>query len=380
MFYGGLGCVVTGNPQAQASIHHLDGDPGNSALPNLVPLSLNLHVGLKKNLKGDRLRPELREMNLRETAERHFKSGRTTSAYGCLRLAYALSTHFLRLSDRDLEAEFQLAAHCLYFLRRSMTATRLDIASANLRYILDHELNETLTDKKIVPPFGEFCLLVELASWLSEFGWSDEGLGLLRKARQRLKTYQNKLAPKDVARFQRQLVNALIHVGEYGLETESAMRRAMESGDTSENNRYAIDNARMNYYLMQLKPREALVILKEQYEYFEKETDFCFGTLDNMDKTIQTSLSYMALSLLCESQLIHSPRHRRNLEGRLVALIMQEQHYGVTAMVNRTQRMIMAMDQAEHSFPSMLRFREGRVFPQLPKAEAESILRVAQNL
>jgi len=380
-FYDGLGCVVTGRPLTKASLHHLDGDNTFSEFPNLLPLTLDLHNGLRRLGHAlDDLRPELRVNRLKETAEAHFKDGRVPQAYGCMRLAHALSAHFSKPTERDLDGEFQLAAHCLYYLRRAIGASRLELVYSNMLCLLHRELKQTLESHKVIPPFGAFCLLIEFGSWLNELGWSERGLSLLRSARERLRGFQRHLRPVDVSRFQRQLANALIQMGQCRTELEAALQMSVDSGDASDNNRFALFNTRLNLHISNQQMKEALATLKERFDYFEKQTDFFFGPLTAMGPTIQTSLAYIALSLLCESQVVRSQRHRKRLEDRLEALRLQERRYGVGTLLNRFDGLDTAADQTMRNLPAMQAFLDGRLFPVLPKHVADSISDIAAML
>ena len=163
-------CVVC-DGEIQATPHHLNGKSNESEFPNLLPVNLELHNGLRR--KGERpedLKQELRTRALCDRANKHFRSGYVTRAYGCLRLAYAMPTHFYAENYRKFEEELALAAHCLYFLRRSASNAPLDMVWSILHWLLDREIEPALQEHKVRPPFGEAWLLAELASWLTEFG------------------------------------------------------------------------------------------------------------------------------------------------------------------------------------------------------------------
>lgn len=371
-----MGCIVTART-GRVSLHHLDGDNTNSIFPNLVPLGLDFHNGLKNGLDPKDLRGELKLSALTAAAERHFTSGHVSQAYGCMRLAHALSAHFVRRKDRDIDAELQTVAHALYFLRRCIGEAPLELTYAHLEYLLNRELPHSLG--RVLPAFGAFCLLVELASWVNECGASPLGLELLRKARKQLRTFHRLLRPKDVSRFQRQLANACISLGQAGAEFETALDKAIEC-DSGDNSELGVANTRMFKHLGKGEPKVALSILKERFEYFEKETDYFFAPLAGREITIMTSLGYTALSLLCESQLITSPRHHSILEQRLRALHRQEKRLGRTTAVNRVPGLADAARSASSKLSALRQFLDGRVFPILPNNIVASIKTLAQQL
>jgi len=85
---GDIRCVVTGEP---AIWHHLDGDPSNNAIGNLIPLcrrlSANIH-GLRHNSKTTIL-PELDPRHLAEDlAPSYFGDWQVARAYACAHLAF----------------------------------------------------------------------------------------------------------------------------------------------------------------------------------------------------------------------------------------------------------------------------------------------------
>src|SRR4051812_35815216 len=84
-FYSGSACVLTG--VRRASPHHLNGNRGQSDFPNLVPLTLDLHNGLRFSLAEDNLRSVLKGAALENTAKEHFRHGRMPHAFACLRLS-----------------------------------------------------------------------------------------------------------------------------------------------------------------------------------------------------------------------------------------------------------------------------------------------------
>jgi hypothetical protein len=136
----------------------------------------------------------------------------------------------------------------------------------------------------------------------------------------------------------------------------------------------------LNVYLGRNQPKEALAVLKERFDYFERETDYFFAPLTIMQPTIMTSLGYIALSLICESQLIRSRQHRKRLEDRLEALKIQERRYGRSTAINRWAGLTSAASNAASNMPPMQKFLDGRLFPVLPKDVADSIQKVAKQL
>ncbi len=379
-FYGGLGCVVTAHPEGRASLHHLDGNPSRSDFGNLLPLALDLHNGLRLGLAPDDLRKELREKPLKKVAENHFRSGDAPRAFGCLRLAYAISAHFQKGFCRDLDAEFQLLAHCLYFLRRCVGQAKLELVYENLRWLLEAELQRTLSSKKVIPPFGSFCLLAELGSWLNELGHSRFGLQLLKTGRDRLRRFQTQLSPSEMSRFLRQMSAAFVQIGQHGAELEKTLQFSADCGDATENNRFANFNLRLSLHLGKQDPKKAFTVLKERFDYFERETDYFFGPLTGMDPTIMTSLGYIALSLICESQLIRTSQQSKKLNDRLEALKLQEKRYERATMLNQVPGMDLAVARAAANVPETTKLLENNQLPTMPDSLAELILRTASQL
>jgi len=378
-FYGGRCCVVTGHPVTNASLHHLDGNPSFSEFPNLLPLSLDLHTGLKIGSSPRDWRNERKEESLSSKANDHFRQAKVAQAYGCLRLAYSLSAFFRPPASRDLDREFSLAAYCLFCLRR-MGARRIQLVYANLSCMLDRCLEPTLSKARIIRPYGEFCLLVELASWLNEFGWPKEGSQFLGIAGKRLKDYQKQLSPQDTSRFHRQLANGLIQNAHYSKELINAFSTAESCGDNSENNEFAIYNTQLNLHISRGEYRKALKVLDKRFSYLEKRTDDLYGLLTAMQQTVQTSFGYIALSLLCEGQVAPTKAQLRHLRDRFDALDTQEQRYGFQAQLNYVPGLKAAATEAARNLPFMRNFIDNRTFPKLPKAVVNSIRQIARKL
>ena len=379
-FYGGLGCVLTGQPEGKASLHHLNGNPAQSRLENLLPLNLDLHNGLSVGVALEDLRPELRMENLKKVAEVHFKTGDCPKAFGCLRLAYSVSAHFFRAADRELETEFQLLAHCLYFLRRCIGQSPLQTAYDNLQWLVEVELESTLKSRHLIPPFGSFCLLVELGSWLNELGHAKEGARLLTTGRARLKSFQSSITPGEMSRFLRQLAVAYVHIGHQGAEMEAALRMSLDGGDRTENNQAANANIRLLQLLGEQKTKQALSVLKERFDYYESQTDYFFGPLTRLGPTVMTTLGFIALSLICESQLIRTKAQAKKLEARLQALRSQEQRYHRAAILNQVPGLDDAMSKAAANIRGVSMLFENHQFPTLPSKLANTILSVASKL
>lgn len=379
-FYGGLGCVVTGRPERKASLHHLNGNPAQSRLENLLPLSLDLHNRLRVGLPCEDLRPELRAENLKMVAEDHFISGDCPKAFGCLRLAHSLSAHFHKPTDRDLEAEFQLLAQSLYFLRRSIGQSPLEIVYENLQWVVEVELETALQSRNLIPPFGSFWILVELGSWLNELGRAKEGARLLSIGLARLKTFQNGVTPGEKSRFLRQIAVAYVQIGHQGAEMETALRMAMDGGDSNENNKLAIANIRLLRLLGEQNPKHALSLLKDRFEHYESQTDYFFGPLTRLGPTIMTTLGFIALSLICEGQLIRTKVEAKKLEARLEALKFQEQRYQRATMLNQVSGLDEALSKAAAKVRGVDLLFEKHGFPTLPSRLANTILSVASKL
>jgi hypothetical protein len=87
-----LRCVVTGETD-DVGWHHLDSDPFNLALVNLVPLCgrLRSHLDAFRRCQTKTTLPELAPERLsKELAPRYFATGKTARAYGCAALAFFL--------------------------------------------------------------------------------------------------------------------------------------------------------------------------------------------------------------------------------------------------------------------------------------------------
>ena len=380
-FYAGLECVVKDDPDVEASIHHLNGDNTYSEFPNLIPLTWDLHNGLKpKQVNPERMQRALHADCLREKAVDHSRAGRSTRAYGCLRLAHALSAHFFKEKSRDIVTEFELAADCLYCLRRTVGEPYLELIYANLLDFLDREMQRILDEKKIIPPYGEFYLLVELGSWLSELGRADVGLDILRKARGRFKLYSKHMPASAKSRFQRQLANCLNQSGHYGAEVERALGAAGDCGDPSRHNEFGIYNTDLNVVLGKNDYKGALDVLTKKFDCFEKQTGYFCGSLEAMGPSIQTSLGYIGLSIIAEAQKVRSRKHLERLRDRLVALKVQEGRYRRTTIFNRVPGFRSAARTAAQNLPELANFLDNRFFPELPQDLADSIKKIADQL
>ena len=376
-FFGGT-CILTG--LSKPTPHHLNGDPSDSQFANLLPLNLELHNGLQIGVSPDNLDARLQESRLKSAAESHFRLGESNRAYGCLRLVYALSAHYFNKSKRDIDSEMQAAAHCFYFLRRSITEHRSGLGYTILEYLLSHEIPRTLEGRTIIPPYGKFCLLVELASWLCESGPPGSGLDFLRKAQKQLKEFRKHLRASDLSRFERQMANTLLQMNEDSREFETAVRVSSDCGDNSENNRLSVDNVHLLRHLSKNEPKKALDVLGERFEHFEKQTSFCFGPLDAMDSTVMTNLGYMGFSLIAESQLVKSSGQRRKLEARLRALKYQEARYARRTTLNRVPGLYTAAAEAAKRFPAMAGFLDVRYYPLLPLSLSALMIKTAGQL
>lgn len=377
-FYGGLRCVVSRGDDIRGCPHHLNGRPNESEFPNLLPLNLELHNGLRRKAESpENLKPELRSDSLLARADEHFRVGRVAQAYGCLRLAYAMCTHFHAETEPVLE--LRLAAHCLYFLRRSVGRAPLDMVCSILEWILEREIQPMLTANRIRPPFGEFCLLTELGSWLNEFGWSRDGLDLLERAGNHLSQFVALLGPAETARFERQLANSLIQLGIYGRELQKALASAA-ARDAHENNQFAIFTTQMNERLSREQPKESLSVLEKKFDFFKKHTDDCFGNLTRIEATIQTSLGYMGLGILSQSQIAKSERQRQKVKTLIKALEEQEINYRVVTRFNRIPNLDSSIKRAAENLTEMGGFLEKRLFPVIPAKSAESIRNIAVQL
>src|SRR6185503_13097519 len=375
-FYDGQRCIITG---IKSSPHHLNGRPDESNFENLVPLNLEFHNGLRtKGETPDNLKPALRTDELIAAGRLHFAAGRLPQAYGCLRLAYSIYAHYY--IGREPEGELSTAAHCLYFLRRSATTPVLDLIWSRLRWIIEREIQSTITAFIHRPPFGEFCLLTELASWLSEFGWPEPGVELLRMANERLEDVKRYLSPADVSRFKRQLANSLIQQGQHGVELEMTLEGSAEWDNKSENNKFALYSTRLNRCLSKEDTNQSMAVLDERFDYFERHTDYCCGSLVGIGMTIQTSLDYIARSILVQSQVSRFRKQRELVMERIAALEKQEKRYGVTARLHRIPNLGANIKRASLNIPAMDRFLDNRVFPELPPRLAELVFDVAIRL
>jgi hypothetical protein len=349
--------------------------------PNLVPLSLELHNGLKREQEEpDKLKPELKAISLKESAETYFRAGQTTRSYGCLRLAYALSRHFHKRRLRQFEMELELAAQALYFLRRSTGWDRETLTYSALNWLLERELLPTLQERKVLPPFGRFCLLIELGSWLSESKPSTNGLDLLIIADSQKKDFRHHLRPTDMSRFQRQLANGFLQQGQYGKGLQGALRLSQECGDVTENNKIAIMTTQLNLHLSKNEIRKSLDIAADKVDYAEKQTGYFYGDLRRLDTSVQTALALIAQSMLAQGQLLLRIRGRQNLQERLAALRFQEEKFSVMTRLDRIPNLHHLVDQSAQNLPELRNFVAGRLSPALPQESIDLIIKVATRL
>lgn len=379
MFYGGSHCVVKAG-RGRVSPHHLNGVPSQSDFANLIPLSLDLHNGIKRERENpERLPLELHASELAKIANAHFEGGKPTRAYACMRLAYAMSAHFYRQEHRDFDKELQLAAHALYCLRRSTGWQREELAYSALKWLLEREIYPSINHRKVLPPFGRLCLLLELGSWLSEFDRSPEGLEILKQSNAKAKQFEHQLGPTGIARFQRQLSNSFVRRGQYGGEQERALKLSRECGDDSENNRWAIVTTELNLHLSKRDSKKSLNIVKDTLEYAEKETGFFYGDL-NLGTTIQTTLGYIAQSILSEGQHARTKHQRNRIKERLAALKSQEGKYAVTTRLDDIPNLHWWLDESAKNVPEVGGLLIGRLFPVLSMDSLRVIRAVVNRL
>ncbi len=317
--------------------------------------------------------------SLKRTAKHHFETARFSKAYGCLRLAHALSAHFHKEECRDLETEFEVVADCLYYLRRTIGEPHTKLSYDSLQYLLSGEIQGVIDEKKIIPSYGGLCLLIELGSWLNELGWSKVGSDVLRKASNRSGLCSRQM-PTDVAsRFHRQRAGGLIQTAEDTPEIEQALQMA-NGCDASLHNKMGVYNARLYTFLRKEDHKGAIGVVKQECDYFERQTDYFFGPLERLGPSIQSFLAYMSLSIIAEGSKAYSQRYRRRLRDRLEALRIQEYHYGRATTLNRVPGLSLAVQAATRNLADLEKFLEVRLFPLLPQYLADLIIRIADQL
>jgi hypothetical protein len=192
-FAGGLRCVVTGST---ADWHHLDGDPYNNAIGNLIPLCelLRSHIdGLRQGKTTTNL-PELEPRYLAEDlARRHIADWQMAKAYGCAHLAFHMGeppfanesddVRIMRLSDA--------ISHVRHRFNESIVA-----------YLIRHSLLPLVCRIDSIDPRAMWNLALQLSGLSDESGYFDTATGALALAESLVGSFDNLIYhPGSLNRF-----------------------------------------------------------------------------------------------------------------------------------------------------------------------------------
>ena len=168
MTAGSVGCVVT--QQSDFTWHHLNHDPSDHRISNIIPLIQALNTNLyaaqhdRKGLDGS-----LNYKELKTRAETAFwVDGQVARAYGCARIAYYVSLY----SKQPLSFQLDCARQALYYARHK------------LNYAILQELIVDTVQRPLDKQTAAICpevirsLLQELEALLSVGGETAEALRL----------------------------------------------------------------------------------------------------------------------------------------------------------------------------------------------------------
>ena len=167
-------CVVAGG-KGKAEWHHLDDDPINTVIPNMIPLGhrYNLHLRdvRKATLGGSSsptiLLPELEPDSLEARSTLLFSTWELGRAYGCARLAVFIARQYLGEPPDSL-----IRRSC-----RALYLTRHRVSYALMADVLERDILPHLRRRISLSSVAKFLLVRELAGILSEHGeieWADE--------------------------------------------------------------------------------------------------------------------------------------------------------------------------------------------------------------
>jgi hypothetical protein len=374
------GALDIAGDSVRASIHHLDGNRANPAFPNLIYLTLDAHNRLKRGMRAADLPLKLVAHSLYTHAAERYRDGHFTHAYGCLRLAFALSIHIIRQVDRDSDRELKEVSDCLYYLRRSLVKANPDHVYTHLVYILDRELPQIVGFPSRLPPLGSFRLLVELGSWLNECGHSIEGLTVIQAARNRFPAILGQLGAPAASRVLRQLSTALTNTSDFGKKSRSMLGLIAELSDKDMNSCLGIDCAKLYSLLARGHFRLARAVAMENYTKVQKQLDDFEGGTRAIDAIITMVLGFVALVLICECQFAKGPGARNRIERTRKWLTMQESHFGMKMQLHHVPGLQVAALSAARNVPTMAVFLQDRQYPVLPQSVRDSIMTVARRL
>jgi hypothetical protein len=186
--------------------------------------------------------------------------------------------------------------------------------------------------------------------------------------------------PTDISRFERQVANAHIQVNSFGKEFDGALIRSGECGDRTKNNEFGRYNTYLNSYIARGDMKRAQSLISETIDPLEKESAYFYGPLQCLGPTIQTTLAYMAMSLVVEAQFLRSARHGEKLKERLLALQHQEQKYGVRTQLNRISSLDGAVREAAAKLPELGELLTARRFPAIQAESADVIRSICRYL
>ena len=168
---GMVSCVVT--EREDFTWHHLNHDPNDHRLSNLVPLIQDLNKNLDSGRSNSgHINGRLRCEELENTADTAFwMDGQVARAYGCSRIAFYVAEY----SRRPLSFRLECARRSLYYARHRTNFEILEELHNDT--VLD--LLSTATDKQLCPEVIR-STLQELEALLTLGGESAEALRLHR--------------------------------------------------------------------------------------------------------------------------------------------------------------------------------------------------------
>lgn len=257
-FMGDLRCVVTGEP---ADWYHLDGDPCNNALGNLVPLCERLGNnldGLRDGKKPARLE-ELSPGHLDNLAAVNHQHWRTAAAYGCAHLAFHLGEAPFGQESSDIRA--LRFCNTLYYARHTFN-------DSIVAYVIRHSLLPLVSRIDSLDPRPLCRLALQLSGLLDESGYFDAAATALSLAKGVSSTF-GPLAypPSSIHKFTLLRREAQLHMEK---DPKSAsftdlMKRVEEQSEGDPNRSITVELVKATRYFRQ----GTAVATKRVYEAFE---------------------------------------------------------------------------------------------------------------
>jgi len=163
-YFGAKKCVVT--DFSPATWHHLDDDPQNHVLGNLVPLEGCLNDSLGKaaleSRKGGRplLDARLTPEALATRAMSHYLEWRIAPAYGCARLAVFVAREYCRRTASEV---LEFASNAFWYARHRLNYDLLED-------IVTRDILPVVSARSVLRPSAITAALHELCTLLHECG------------------------------------------------------------------------------------------------------------------------------------------------------------------------------------------------------------------